>query len=113
MPLKLSRLLGTIIFTSLFPLVILFLMGLLLPSYALASRPDSPVITSKVSPPGGNLTGTATLIISTATPVPANLGKLAYLQEGDIWVKDLPDGHARQLTTGGHSREPRWSPSGR
>jgi len=46
----------------------------------------------------------------TATP---ELGKLTYVQGGDIWVKaPLPDGKARRLTADGQNREPRWSPSG-
>jgi Tol biopolymer transport system component len=42
----------------------------------------------------------------------ANLGKIAYVQDGDIWVRALPDGDARPLTTGGQNTAPRWSPSG-
>jgi hypothetical protein len=43
-------------------------------------------------------------------PTPtAGLGKLAYVQDGDIWVKDLPDGEPQPL---GYGSEPRWSPSG-
>ena len=55
----------------------------------------------------------------TPTPTP-NLGKLAYVQGGDIWVKALrrgsgqalPDGELQHLTTDGRNQEPRWSPSG-
>jgi len=46
------------------------------------------------------------------TPGPG-LGRLAYIQGGDLWVKDLPDGQPRRLTSDGRNREPRWSPSGR
>jgi Tol biopolymer transport system component len=47
------------------------------------------------------------------TPIPTlSLGKLAYVQGGDIWIKTLPDGEPRRLTTDGRNREPRWSPSG-
>jgi Tol biopolymer transport system component len=46
------------------------------------------------------------------TPI-AGLGKLAYVQDGDIWVKDLPDGGPLRLTDDGGSSEPRWSPSGK
>jgi Tol biopolymer transport system component len=45
----------------------------------------------------------------TATP---ELGKLIYVRGGDIWVKALPDGKARPLTTEGQNSEPRWSQSG-
>ena len=49
-----------------------------------------------------------------ATPgeTATNLGKVAYVEDGDIWVRTLPDGDARRLTTGGHNTAPRWSPSG-
>ncbi|MFN8454819.1 MAG: hypothetical protein U0401_09155 [Anaerolineae bacterium] len=46
-------------------------------------------------------------------PAPSNLGQLAYLQAGDIWVKELPNGQPRQLTRGGDNRRPRWSSSGK
>jgi Tol biopolymer transport system component/outer membrane lipoprotein-sorting protein len=48
----------------------------------------------------------------TPTPKP-NLGKLAYVQGGDIWVQALPNGELRRLTTDGRNYAPRWSPSGR
>lgn len=53
----------------------------------------------------------ATLAPPTPTPAP-NLGKLAYVQGGDIWVKSLPDGQPQRLTTDGRNSGPRWSPSG-
>ncbi|MCL5265993.1 MAG: hypothetical protein M1343_12535 [Chloroflexi bacterium] len=40
------------------------------------------------------------------------LGKLAFVKAGDIWVKELPDGEAKQLTHDGRNSQPRWSPSG-
>jgi dipeptidyl aminopeptidase/acylaminoacyl peptidase len=43
---------------------------------------------------------------------PVDLGKVAYVQEGDIWLKQLPDGGLRLLADGGENRAPRWSPSG-
>ncbi len=46
------------------------------------------------------------------TPASGKLGMLAYIQGGDLWVKGLPDGEAKRLTTDGRSRSPRWSPSG-
>jgi len=39
-------------------------------------------------------------------------GVLAYIQGGDLWVKELPDGQAKRLTTEGGITGPRWSPSG-
>jgi Tol biopolymer transport system component len=47
------------------------------------------------------------------TPIPNDLGKLAYIQGGDIWVKTLPDGEPQRLTQDGYNSEPRWSPSGK
>jgi Tol biopolymer transport system component len=61
----------------------------------------------------------ATLAVPTPTPTPS-LGKLAYVQGGDIWVKALrrssgqalPDGESQRFTSDGGNGEPRWSPSG-
>jgi len=56
-------------------------------------------------------TQVATLAVPTSTPTPS-LGKLAYIQGGDVWVKALPDGEPQRLTTDGRNSKPRWSPSG-
>ncbi|MBI4302443.1 MAG: PD40 domain-containing protein [Chloroflexi bacterium] len=40
------------------------------------------------------------------------LGVLAYVDNGDIWIKALPDGESQRLTTAGRNDEPRWSSSG-
>ncbi len=51
----------------------------------------------------------------TATAVSQNqglLGKLAFIRGGDVWVKELPDGTTRRLTTDGINDWPRWSPDG-
>jgi Tol biopolymer transport system component len=84
----------------------------------------APAATPILVPP----TATPTSVPPTPTPVPPtetptprpSLGKLAYVQGGDIWVKALrrgsgqalPDGESQRLTTDGHNQEPRWSPSG-
>lgn len=47
------------------------------------------------------------------TQVSRYLGVLAYIQDGDIWVKALPNGQAKRLTTDRGNRSPRWSPSDR
>lgn len=52
------------------------------------------------------------------TPTPrleSALGRLAYVQGGDIWVRDLdfPNSAPRRLTTDGRNSSPRWSPSGK
>ncbi len=53
----------------------------------------------------------ATQVATLAVPTPG-LGKLAYVQGSDIWVKALPDGESQRLTSDGRNRAPRWSPSG-
>jgi Tol biopolymer transport system component/DNA-binding CsgD family transcriptional regulator len=42
----------------------------------------------------------------------ADLGRIAYIHDGDVWVRDLPDGEPRQLTTGGYKSSPQWSGDG-
>src|SRR5512139_2453961 len=57
----------------------------------------------------------ATRVATLATPAPPvlpDVGRVAYVQGGDIWIKVLPDGKPQRLTTDGRNREPRWSPSG-
>lgn len=53
------------------------------------------------------------LTATTTGRMSSELGKLAFVKGGDIWVKDLPDGASRRLTTDGINDWPRWSPSGR
>ncbi len=43
---------------------------------------------------------------------PGPLGKVAYIQAGDVWVKALPDGTPQRLTSQGDIALPSWSPSG-
>lgn len=47
-------------------------------------------------------------------PVPATsgLGRLAYIGDGDLWVKDIDSGAEHRLTTTGDVVLPRWSASG-
>jgi Tol biopolymer transport system component len=42
----------------------------------------------------------------------SDIGKLAYISDGDLWVRALPDGEPKQLTSGGGNNSPLWSPSG-
>ncbi|MGC9348999.1 MAG: hypothetical protein ACP5JG_12720, partial [Anaerolineae bacterium] len=49
---------------------------------------------------------------SSSTPTPPDLGALAYVQGGDVWVRSFPDGERRRLTTDERNRAPRWSPTG-
>jgi Tol biopolymer transport system component/DNA-binding CsgD family transcriptional regulator len=42
----------------------------------------------------------------------ATLGKVAYIEDGDVWVKTLPAGPERQLTDDGAVTRPKLSPSG-
>ena len=43
---------------------------------------------------------------------PGPLGKIAYVQDGDIWVEALPAGKPQRLTRDGSYSNPRWSASG-
>jgi hypothetical protein len=47
-------------------------------------------------------------------PAPTGIGKLAYVQDEDIWVKDLPDGTPQRITnhTEQPNARPEWSASG-
>ncbi len=47
-------------------------------------------------------------------PAPVGLGKIAYVQDEDIWVKDLPDGTPQRITnhTEQPNARPEWSASG-
>ena len=46
------------------------------------------------------------------TGPPGALGKLAFVQDGNLWVKTLPDGQPVQVTNDGEASYPRWSLSG-
>jgi hypothetical protein len=39
-------------------------------------------------------------------------GKLAYILNGDVWIKTLPDGAPHQVSQGGEALHPLWSASG-
>ena len=56
----------------------------------------------------------AELLAARATPTitPPNLGRIAYVQGGDIWTRTLPAEKPLRLTTDGRNRAPRWSPTG-
>ena len=54
----------------------------------------------------------ATAPSSPPPPSTTNLGRVAYVHGGDIWLKALPDGEAQRLTSTGTNSEPRWAPSG-
>ncbi|MFZ5901681.1 MAG: TolB family protein [Bacillota bacterium] len=44
---------------------------------------------------------------------PPGTGRVAWVAEGKLWVKDLPGGKARQLADGENISRPAWSPTGR
>lgn len=50
----------------------------------------------------------------TPTPVAgaAALGEVAFIRDGNLWVKDVTGGQERQLSQSGDMAEPAWSPSG-
>jgi Tol biopolymer transport system component len=68
---------------------------------------------------GGAAAGGAGLLVFAISVLASNpddlgpLGKLAYVQNGDLWVKALPDGKPQRLTRDGQNGYPIWSPSGR
>src|SRR5450432_2087354 len=51
-------------------------------------------------------------ISALATPTQGELGKIAYVSNGNIWIKNLPGDAAWPLTSEGQNREPRWTVSG-
>ena len=55
----------------------------------------------------------ATEVASFTDPLTsAGVGKVAYVQGGDIWVRAIPSGLPQRLTTDGRNASPRWSPTG-
>jgi len=90
--------------------IILFLLGVLLLCTAVACRG---VLQAQVEPQ----TREPPVLdagIEEGPPAAAGsaLGRLAYVSQGDIWVKDLPQGEPARLTDDGRNADPRWSPSG-
>lgn len=75
------------------------------------SPASTPKPTETLTPPPSSATLRPTLS-SMTTPTNSDLGKLAYIQDSDIWVKSLPNGQPQRLTTDGHHHEPHWSSSG-
>lgn len=62
-------------------------------------------------PAGAPVAAAAGLYPAQEQPVNGGVGgKLLFVREGNIWL--WADGRARQLTTGGSWRQPRWSPDG-
>lgn len=55
----------------------------------------------------------ATQVASFSDPMSdAGVGKVAYVQGGDIWVRGIPGGLPQRLTTDGRNASPRWSARG-
>jgi Tol biopolymer transport system component len=40
------------------------------------------------------------------------LGKIAYIRDGNVWAKAVPDGRPQRLSNDGTSSLPKWSPGG-
>lgn len=78
---------------------------------AACGRADTPMTTG-ARPAEAAPAARPTPPLSTAVPAPLGQGRLAYIQQGDLWTRDLPDGAPRRLTSSGHASAPRWSPSG-
>jgi|GEM_PF-3605519 len=45
------------------------------------------------------------------TRVVQQLGKIAYVRLGNIWIRELPSGKRGRLPEVGRDSEPRWAPS--
>jgi Tol biopolymer transport system component/DNA-binding CsgD family transcriptional regulator len=58
------------------------------------------------------LMGIALVVSAVLFRSPDGPGKVAYIQNGNLWVKALPDGTPKQLTFNGASYSPKFSPSG-
>ena len=85
----------------------LSLLALLFSLLAFAScERTSPVIPRQIA------TSTSASDHPTSTSQSDSLGKIAYIQGGDIWVNELPDGTPMRLTNDGANGAPHWSPSG-
>ncbi len=93
---------------ALVPLISLFSVA----CGVLAAMPGSTVIVTTTIPPTGEAPPITQELPSVIPTIVDDLGKLAYVQGGDIWVRHLPDGEPRQPTTDGSNQGPRWSPSG-
>jgi dipeptidyl aminopeptidase/acylaminoacyl peptidase len=69
----------------------------------------------------GRRAGLALLALMALVPAPAGAaplpapaqGEIAYVKDRDIWLLDLATHKSAQLTTGGYSDNPAWSPDGR
>lgn len=61
---------------------------------------------------GFRLTKAVSGVVVAETPAGA-LGRLAFVRDGDIWVRPLPRGKPVRITHDGRNTSPRWSPSGR
>ncbi len=93
-----------------FPLAVLLLVTTACAGNS-AGQPQpsaSPSLSTTPTPAQGELTVTATPMVQAAGG-----GKVAYVLNGDLWVKDLPDGAPARLTDNGLASAPLWSPSGR
>lgn len=47
-----------------------------------------------------------------ARAAPSDLGKIAYVDSGVLWTKQLPNGEPQRVTTEDRISQPKWSPSG-
>ena len=65
-----------------------------------------------VHPPTLGLNTETFFTLRSVLPAGASFGRLAFVRDGDLWLRALPDGPEHRLTTDQHNDEPRWSGSG-
>src|SRR5579883_642939 len=94
------------------PIYIVVTMALFLTACG-EPRRASPTRPAPVDPPP-SATPTAGVPASpTPTAVAATLGRLGFVENGNLWIEDVPNGQPRQVTRDGHDGSPRWSSSGK
>lgn len=74
-------------------------------STSVVASPTAPALRLTPTPPAGVGSGTA-------FPALGELGIVAFIRSGDVWMKALPAGEETQITFDGGYYHPAWSPNG-